>query len=309
MSALPRSSFLGATDAAPVLGVSPYLSAVELWQEKTGRRAPRHSDPDVARVLMRGRTLEPFIREMTIEKLRDDGHRVDLIAANQRYFDEANPFLSCEIDFELLVDGVAIDVDAKSVNSHARSQWGEPGTGEIPLPYLAQAQAQMMIRRRPRVIFAALRSFDDVDLYPVNRDDTTIEGMRGRMVEFWQQHVERDVPPDPLKFSDVRALFPKAQPKNIEATPAIVKKVQQRRELLDQLKDVKTRIDGIEFELAQFMGPHALLTHGVRNLISWDNESRETFDGKAFKRAHPDWAALYIKQTTHRVMRTARKRA
>lgn len=102
-----RSQFLGGSDAAAVMGLSPYATPVELWQEKTGRTRKDPEDPIRQRILARGQRLEPFIREMTIEKLRDMGLSVELLAVNQRYVDPEHAFLSCEIDFELELTGIA----------------------------------------------------------------------------------------------------------------------------------------------------------------------------------------------------------
>ena len=124
-----RSLFLGGSDAAAVMGVSPWNTPVDLWMQKT-RRTPRDV-PDARRqkIYDRGHKLEPFIREMVIDKMTELGLRVELVAINQRYVDPEHPFLSCEIDFELrlwgvleingadvVFDGEMINCDAKSVS-------------------------------------------------------------------------------------------------------------------------------------------------------------------------------------------------
>jgi predicted phage-related endonuclease len=129
-----RQSFLGGTDAPAVLGVSQWMTPVDLWRLKTGR-AKQEPNEQRDRRLARGKKLEPFICDMVVEKLRDEGHDVQVLARNERYTDPEHAFLSCEIDMELLVDGEHCNTDAKSVGGQARHKWGQEGTDEIPIDY------------------------------------------------------------------------------------------------------------------------------------------------------------------------------
>lgn len=305
-----RRSFLGSTDTPVVLGISPWRTRVGLWEQKVGIAANDPIDPERERRLQRGKRLEPFIRQMTIEKLRDEGHDVELIAKNRRYRDPQHRFLSAEIDFELRLDGELINADAKSVDWAARKTWGEEGSEEIPLHYAAQFMHGLMVTpgNRRRCLVAALRGFDDVEMFWTVRDDATIAGMRKRLVAFWQDHVLTKTPPDPSTLADVRALFPDARANSIEATPEIVAKVARLREIGAAKRDLEGEEERVKFDIARFMGDRALLTHGVRDLISWDNQATKRFDVKAFKRSHPDWYELGCKNDTSRVMRMAAKR-
>lgn len=305
---LSRREFLGGSDAPAVLGVSQWQTAVDLWREKTGRKV-EEPDPDLQRRLRRGQKLEPFIREMTVEKLRDLGHDVELLACNERYRDQQHPFLSVEIDFELRVDGEHCNGDAKSVGGQARAKWGQEGTDQIPIDYAAQFMDGLMVTGRRRCLAAALRSFDDVDLYWIERDEETISAMREKLVSFWVDHVQRDVPPDPVKFADVRDLFPQESAPRIEATDEVLAMVEELRQIGQRTKALEQREDYLRFYLAKFMGPHAVLTNGPRDVLSWQTEERAHFDLKRFKAEHPDWYALYASTQRTRVLRQAKSRA
>lgn len=57
-----RAKSLGATDAAPATGRSPWMSNVELWEIKTGRKErPDISDKPAVK---RGKAAEPLIRDL-----------------------------------------------------------------------------------------------------------------------------------------------------------------------------------------------------------------------------------------------------
>ena len=150
-----RSQFLGGSDAAAVMGLSPWATPVELWQQKTGRAPAPKVTQARQRMFDRGHKLEPFIRDMVIDKLRDQGLDVELLASNQRYTDPEHEFLRAEIDFELLLRGSAvigskivefkgehINCDAKSVSGFARQKWGDVDTEDVPIEYAAQFMLQ-----------------------------------------------------------------------------------------------------------------------------------------------------------------------
>lgn len=312
MKTLDRRKFLGGSDAAAVLGVSKWKTPVQLWLEKTGRDAElEREDPDAKRRKARGVILEPFIRQMTIEKLVDQGHDVKLVATNKRYTDRAHRFLSCEIDFELMLDGELVPADAKSVDGRARDRWGQVGTDEIPIEYAAQFMAGLMIHPKAprRTLVAALRGFDDVDLYWQERDEITIEAMRERMVSFWIDHVMADRPPPATTLADLRGIWPKPEPKGIQATDEILELVKGLKDTQEKIKDLERAEQNMRFFLGRFIGENAVLRDGVRDLLTWELEERGRFDLDAFKAEHPDWHAMYYRREKTRVLRFARSRA
>lgn len=308
MTAVSRARFIGGSDAGVILGVSPHRTLVDLWLEKTGRRVRTEHDDRRDAVLRRGKRLEPVILDMTLDKLRADGHTVKVLAKNRRYRDAQHRFLSAEIDAELEIDGDAVNWDGKSVHHFQADQWGAPGSEEVPIHYAAQFMHGLMVRGRDRTLVSALRSLDDVDLYWTKRDPITIEAMREREVRFWREHVQAQVAPAPTSLDDIRGLFPKSKPASIEATPAIAEQVAELRDLLKRKKDLEERETVLRFAIGRFMGDHALLTLGVRDLMSFEEQARSNFDLRAFRRKHADWEAMFTTTTTSRVLRFAAKR-
>lgn len=293
VAAPDRSKFLGGSDAAAVLGVSPWETPVELWHAKTGRKAKNAAPPDPAaeRRYSRGHRLEPFIRDMAVDKLQSMGLQVELLACNERYVDPEHPFLSCEIDFELRLtgtlaingrefelDGEHINADAKSVTGFARKKWGEVDTEDVPIEYAAQFMHGLMVTGRRLCLVAALRSFDDVDVFWTIRDDETIAAMRPKLVSFWVDHVLGDTPPDPLKFDDIRALFPLDNGLAIEATEDIADKVRQHADIKARIREFEDAEEALKFEIGEFISPNARLTFGGIDLCTWKAQNDTRLD-------------------------------
>lgn len=315
-----RSKFLGGSDAGAVMGLSPWATPLELWQQKTGRAPKQEVDPVRQRMFDRGHKLEPFIRDMVITKLQDMGLTVDLVNVNKRYEHPAHPFLACEIDFELVLTGEIvignetytlnrehINADAKSVSGFARKKWGETDSEDVPIEYAAQFMHGLGITGRAFCLVAALRSFDDVDIFWTLRDDETIEAMRAKCVCFWVDHVLADTPPDPINFSDIKLLFPRDNGQAIEATPEIAEKVQQLADVKRRIKDLEDSVEVLTFFIADFISPHAVLTSNGREIASWRGQGHSSFRSKDFKQAHPALAAEFTESQTVRVLRLKKK--
>lgn len=318
---MERKGYFGGTDAAAVMGLSPWTTPVELWQQKTGRKPREEVTEAKQKIYDRGHKLEPFIRDMVVDKLRDMGLVVDLVASNERYADAEFPFLACEIDFELIVTGDVeiggkvytmtderINGDAKSVTGFARKKWGETDTEDVPIEYATQFLHGLGVTRRNFCLVAALRSFDDVDIFWTVRDDEIIEAMREKMLRFWTEHVLADVPPDPIDFSDIKELFPLDNGQATEATAEIAEKVRSLQDIKKRIKDLEDAADVLQFSIGEFISPNAILKYEGREIATWKAQQDRRIDTKLFSEENPDMAARYMRTKTIRVLRLSKKK-
>lgn len=303
-----RMTYIGGSDMAAIYGLSPYTTPVELWLQKTGQRKLPKPDKYKQRILDRGKRLEPIVVEMAIDKLREQGHEVELLASNERYYDPEHPFLSCEIDFELLLDGEHINGDAKTVHGFARSEWGEEDSDEMPLHYHAQFMHGLGITRRRRCVVAALIGLDDVALYWAERDEEIIAAMRAKAVEFWNDCVLGGRAPDIMRFDDVKAMYPIDNGKSIEATEEIAQKAERLQYLKQQIRSWENEAESLQLDIAEFISPHSILTYQGDKLLTWKAQESNRLDQAALQEAHPEIAARFKTSTTTRVMRLPRRK-
>lgn len=314
-----RATFLGGSDAAAVMGLSPWATPLELWEQKT-RRVVKTVTPEMQKRYDRGHKIEPFIRDMAVQALRDMGLEVELVAINEIYTDAEHSFLACEIDFELIVSGTVqigereytwdrehINADAKSVSGFARKKWGETSTEDVPIEYAAQFMHGLGITGRNFCLVAALRSFDDVDIFWTVRDDETIAAMRPKMVEFWQC-VMTDTPPDPINFSDIKLLFPLDNGQSTEATEEIAQKVEELASIKERIKTLKEREEALTFDIGEAISPNAILTYEGRTIATWRAQSTSKFDVKTFREDDPKTCAAYTEIGSVRVLRLSKRK-
>lgn len=298
-----RKKYIGGTDAAAILGVSPWATPVECWLDKTGQAAPKPIDPIRERIFARGKKLEPVVLDMVLDKLREQGHEVELLATNKRYYDPDYPFLSCEIDFELMLDGEHINGDCKTVIGFARRKWGDEDTEEVPIEYAAQFMHGLGITRRRKTLVAALIGLDDVAIYWTLADDETIEAMREKTVTFWNDHVLAGVAPDTFTFDDVKLLFPVDNGKNIAASAEIAQKVIELEDVKYKIKAWTEREDALKKEIADFISPFSVLLFDGKEICSWKGQNDARLDMDKFKEEQPEMFEQYKRIKVIRVLR------
>ncbi|WP_175770353.1 YqaJ viral recombinase family protein [Burkholderia anthina] len=298
-----RLGFVGGSDVAAILGVSPWKSPHELWLQKTGRAPREEITPEQQKRFDRGHRLEPVVLQMLIDRLQDDGHEVELLRTNERYQDAEHPFMACEIDFELMLDGEHINGDCKTVHPFAAKKWGEEGTDEVPIEYAAQFMHGLGITGRRRCIVATLIGMDDLLIYFVDRDEETITGIRGRVVEFWNDCVLADAAPDPIDFDDCKAIYAKSNGGSIEATSEVRDAVFNLADVKGKLKILEASEEELSFRITDFMRPNATLTFGGHVIATWNNQNDTRVDQKLLKEDAPEIYAQYSRTKEIRVLR------
>lgn len=274
-----RSSFLGGSDAAAILGVSPWKSAFQLYQEKT-HEFHEEVTPEKQRIFNRGKRWEPIVIEMLVDELEDRGHDVKIVSKNNRYIDNEHPFLAAEIDLELMLDGEHVNGEMKTVHPFAAKDWGEEGTDEIPIYYTAQVAHGQMITGRNKTIVAALIGADDLRVHEVSRDDELIHLMRGKEIEFWQRILDRNAP-DPTSLEDIKRLYQIDSGKSLEADAELLTLYAELSNLKADYKAIETTIETLTTRIKARMGEAALIMHNGKKLVSWKtNKSSVKTDWK-----------------------------
>lgn len=296
-----RTTFIGGSDAAAILHVSRWKSEFQLYQEKIGAFVEA-SNPARDKVLNRGKRWEPVVIEMLLDELSSRGHEVEVIARNARYTDPEFPFLACEIDLELLIDGEEVNGEMKTVHPFAAKDWGEEGTDEIPIYYVAQGMHGLMIKPRRRMIVAALIGADDLRIHEMVRDDELIAIIRQKEIAFWNRVQTRN-PPEPTEPEDVKWLYSKDAGTVAEADDDLVLVCQELKDKKALAKSLETRIESLETTLKARMGEAATLLYRNKPLATWKTQSASRIDVKGIETVHPEIAAAFRKTNEFRVLR------
>lgn len=169
-----RESYIGGSDAAAILGLNPWKSNVDLWEEKTGRKKPKDLSDNA--IVQFGHDAEPLIRSLF--KLDFPTLKVYYVENNMFVNDEF-PWAHASLDgwledTETNRKGV-LEIKTASITSHAQAQkW----KNKIPDNYYCQILHYLMVTGFDYAVLKARLKYDiDGEIsvstkhYIINRED------------------------------------------------------------------------------------------------------------------------------------------
>ena len=178
-----RKHFLGASDAAAVMGVSPWTTQYQLWQDKLDLSLPK----DDNYYMQRGRDLEPVARDAYIA-----------LTGNQVYsrqvFHPTIRYMMANMDGITDDNSIAVEIKCPGETDHLLAK-----EGLVPEKYLPQLQHQLAVIGLNEIHYFSYRD-DDTALIIVKRDDKYIKKLLIEERKFWEC-VENLTPP-PLSDRD-----------------------------------------------------------------------------------------------------------
>jgi putative phage-type endonuclease len=233
-----RRNYLGASEAAAALALSPHETPIDLWARKIGLSRPRPST--VAMEL--GNAAEPIVlaryARRTGAMLRAPGTRSH----------PTEGWLRATLDS---IADEARNVQAKFV-PHARDQWGPDGSGAegVPRHYLVQVAIEMEVAQLNETDVAALiLGEEEPRIYRVERDPELGALLVGQLREWWATYVEPrnpDLYPEGVVPREIiAARFPAPRRPLAEATPRVIELARgydQARAVEAQAKAEKERL-------------------------------------------------------------------
>lgn len=168
-----RKSYIGGSDAGAVVGMNPYKTNVELWEEKTGRKEPEDiSGKDFVKY---GTEAEKFLRELFKMDFPEYevGYKENNMFLNSKY-----PFAHASLDGWLKdKDGRMGVLEIKTTNimqSAQKEKWKD----RVPDSYFCQLLHCMAVTGFDFAILKAQMKFDyssDIMLttrhYRIERED------------------------------------------------------------------------------------------------------------------------------------------
>lgn len=239
-------SGIGASECGVVLGIDPYKTPYELWLEKTGKILPE--DLSEQPQIIMGNLLEPVIAERYSQKT---GEKLEIVPTAYRHPDY--PHILCHIDRKVM--GKEKGLEIKKANPFSRA-WGEEGSDEVPMYYIAQVQHQMACTGFYENDLASYRGGADIQIYPFLRDPQAIEVILQKLDYFWKEHVLADIPPPATTRGDLRKMYHIGNGEFIDASSDIIDICRRINVIKKEAKALAEERDDLEFKVHEFMGIH-----------------------------------------------------
>lgn len=195
-----RMSGIGASDAAAIIGLSPWMTATELWKRKCGMVRPKDISGNNA--VARGNRLEPALRKLYTAMYDEpiEYHQYDIL------YQADKPWLFATLDGELADDrgrrGV-LEIKTAACSSH--KDWNA-WNGQVPRHYFVQILHQLLAAGYDyAVLFACLIDREnDMTLrrYRFERanHETDLRWLTDKEQVFWHSVETRTLPPVQIAF-------------------------------------------------------------------------------------------------------------
>lgn len=301
---LLRRTGIGGSDAAAILGLSPWATPLDIYNEKVAEGEPAEGEPTESQLF--GDMLEDTVARAWVKFMRKDGHMVEVEAMSQTMRSSEHPFALANIDRKVTwLDGrpAKEGLECKTADKFVAHLWGNAESDEVPDYYLIQCMHYLAVTGWDRWHLAVLIGGNTFRKYVIERDEELINHILAAERKFWTQHVEARVPPAPVNLEDIKQLYRKDNGQPVIAEPDVALRVEKLRELKAQAvalvgTDAKPGlISQLEFEIKSFMGDAQLLIGpDGKKLASWkNNKDGERFDEKRFREDHPGLYAQYMK--------------
>lgn len=286
---LDRLNGLGGSDAAIVLGISPFKSRLQLWNEKVNKIID--SNPEENLIFQIGHALEPIIADHYSKTTKRE-----IVKRSQKVHPQY-PFMMGNVDREIVKSERETPGILEIKTKGAFINWEDT----IPNYYLSQIQHYMAIYGYNWSSFAVLDlGKREITYTDVERDDVFIEKLIEEEKKFWKL-VENKIPPEPEPTKACKdyleSHFDIAEPITIDLTNN--EEATKKANLLKHVKATRKGLEESEIECkSYFMNLMQTVERAIGDgyEITWRNDKDALkFDIDKFKLEHPK---LYKNYTT-----------
>lgn len=169
-----RSSGIGGSDAATIMGLNPYKSAYQLWMEKTGQAEP----PDLSgnQYIYWGSKNEANIAEWFAEVT---GKKVRKLGTLRN---RSHPFMLANVDREIMGEEAGLEIKTAGVSQY--KYWKDD---EVPDAYYCQCLHYMAVTGAEAWYIAVLIGGNEAKWKKIDRNEDDIRALIEAEEAFWDK--------------------------------------------------------------------------------------------------------------------------
>lgn len=288
-----RSTTIGGSDAAAILGLNPHKSAYALWAEKTGKVIPEDiSQKEAVRL---GTDLEDYVAhrfmEATGKKVRRENYTVFL---------DDMPY--AHANYDRLVIGENAGLEIKTTNALNLKKFKN---GEFPANYYVQCCHYLLISGLERWYLAVLVLGIDFKVFIIDRDEAELAALKEAEESFWAK-VQSDTPPEidgmDSTIDALNAEFPASEPETEMDLTGCAVDLAIMDECAQQIKALEEKKAAAQARIMEAMGTAERGGYGSYS-VTWKSQTRQTFDRKKWEKERGKIPQEYFKILESRTFR------
>jgi hypothetical protein len=283
-----RRHRIGASEIAAILGLNEYMTPLDVWLLKTGRKPPFEGNEHTRR----GTRQEAQVLAWLDEELPDfeiitncggfiyeewevAAATPDALAIPKKI---AKEILNHPLGADRLRRGFGkenwVCCEAKSTLKPFRYNGGTPDFREREISdvpnFWVQCQWQMMctgIKTCHLAIFGPLVS--DYQRFEISYNEEFALQALAEATEWWDRHIVGDLQPEPINEADIVTLWPKDDSTSIVAVPALYEAVSQYNDYRAKIKDLESVMNPLREKIILALGPAECVRYNGRKIASY----------------------------------------
>lgn len=184
---------IAGSDAAAILGVSPFATARDLYYDKL--KLVSYEDPECNWVQKKiGHLLEDLVAEIFQVKTGYKIYQIKKMFQHPIY-----KFMLADVDYFItLPNGETAILEIKTTNYNATDHWWKDGLETVPVNYEIQGRHYMAVMNLNHVFYCCLygNNENETIIRHIERDLDYEEELIVLESDFWNNHVAVEIPPD-----------------------------------------------------------------------------------------------------------------
>ena len=281
-----RRKGIGGSDAGAIVGLNKYKNAFDVYADKLGL-LPEKEDNEAMR---QGRDLEQYVAERFCEVTGKKVRRKNRILHSEKY-----PFALANIDRTIVGEDAGLECKTSNVLSLKRYK-----NGEYPPEYYCQCMHYMAVTGAEKWYLAVLIFGKEFKIFTIERDEDEIAALMNAERNFWENHVEKQIPPVPEgtdgNSDTISKLYPNSNGETIVfASDDLLRRAKEKSE---EIKRLETEKKQLEQEIKTIL-QDCERGEGTNYCVTWKSRSRELLDKKKLEADLGD-ISKYTKISTSR---------
>ena len=271
-----RKKGIGGSDISAIIGVNPFKTAYDVWLDKTGR-SKEVEDESLKAVFDRGHRLEPVIADW--------------------YNDNVETAVIPPEEDEIIWDGICFGTRDRVIKDGTLEiKSTAMRVSEIPYYWFCQPQWYSGIAKVDRCVIAWIDSSMSFKHEEFSFNKEFFSYMKEEAGRFWNDHVLKDIPPEPQNEKDILSMFPmRDEGESIECSNELFNIYTELSDTKDCISNLKKQEDRLKDQIKLTMKGAEALKKGEETLISWKySKSKQVFNETLFKEENPDLWAKYL---------------
>ena len=289
-----RHRGVGGSDAAAILGVSPWTSRYAVWSDKVAEKPIQLAQTPA---MAFGHRMEPVVADAYAES-----SGTNLVNDTNLYAHPEHKFMLANLD-RLILGSDGKPSSVLEIKTSANPYSWDDG---VPAYYVSQVQHYMAVTNLPTSVVAVLLQGKEMRDYEVPRDNAYIDRLIEMESKFWDEvtkRIEPDIDGSDSTHQTIRKAYAVTQGKAVDLDTSFMALIERRASAKAQADECADAVRKIESEIMTLLSDAEIGVVNGKQVVTWKEQSRTSVDTKRLKEEYPEIAEALMKSSTFRVLK------